>query len=160
MLKWKRLHVFLTVGVLCLICFLPLCGAIMRSMDAKRFGVFDYESFADVQDFRVERYLPPAATHITVDKYAQGFRARFTISRSDLDSFLDELSTNATLELPPIPPKPAFVSRDHLRKRLLPLYFVPIAAFTCRQDRPSNCFIARIGRSWTSTNLVSVSMLG
>lgn len=53
MLKWKRLHVFLTVGVLCLICFLPLCGAIMRSMDAKRFGVFDYESFADVQDFRV-----------------------------------------------------------------------------------------------------------
>ena len=30
----------------------------------------------DVNDFRVERYLPTAATDITIDKYPQGFRAR------------------------------------------------------------------------------------
>ena len=63
----------------------------MAAMDAKRFGVFAYSTFAVVQDFRVERYLPPVATNITVDKYAQGFRAKFTITQAELDAFMDDL---------------------------------------------------------------------
>lgn len=91
MVRCRRLHTFLCVGVLCLICFIPLCGVIMRTMDANRFGVFVYKTFNEVQDFRVERYLPPAATDITVDKYAQGFRARFSISQSELNAFMDRV---------------------------------------------------------------------
>ena len=71
--------------------FIPSCTEIMKIIDAKRFGVFSYASFKDVSDFRVERYLPPDATQITLDKYPQGFRARFTISKEQLDSYLDEL---------------------------------------------------------------------
>ncbi|TWU22966.1 hypothetical protein Pla52o_24990 [Novipirellula galeiformis] len=63
----------------------------MEVLDTKRFGVFDYETFDEVDDFRVERYLPPDATNITVDKYAQGFRARFKISQTNLDAYLDQV---------------------------------------------------------------------
>jgi hypothetical protein len=40
----------------------------MAVTDEQRFGVFEYTSFDDVNDFRVERYLPTAATDITIDK--------------------------------------------------------------------------------------------
>ena len=89
--KWKRLPTFFGVLLLSLVAFIPSCAGIMNIVDAKRFGVFNYRTFQEVNDFRVERYLPPAARDITVDKYAQGFRARFTIKQSELDAYLDEV---------------------------------------------------------------------
>ncbi|MDZ7616925.1 MAG: hypothetical protein U1E05_07975 [Patescibacteria group bacterium] len=60
-------------------------------MSTRRFGLFTYETAADVRDFRVERYLPPAARNITLHKQAQGFRARYTISETELKSYLDDV---------------------------------------------------------------------
>ncbi len=89
--KWRRLPTFFGTMVISLLAFVPSCTGIMNILDAKRFGVFNYQTFKEVDDFRVERYLPPAARDITIDKYAQGFRARFTISQSELDAYLDEV---------------------------------------------------------------------
>ena len=71
--------------------FIPSCSGIKKVIDAKRFGVFSCASFEDVNDFRVERYLPPDSKQIIIDKYPQGFRARFKISREQLDAYLDKL---------------------------------------------------------------------
>lgn len=90
-IKWKRLKTFLGVSIFSMLAFVPSCAGIMHVIDAQRFGVFEYATFGDVNDFRVERYLPPVARDITLDKYAQGFRARFTITQAELDAFLDQL---------------------------------------------------------------------
>lgn len=89
--KWKRLPTFIGLSVLSLLAFIPTCNGITSIVDARRFGVFDYQTFNEVDDFRVERYLPPAARDITVDKRAQGFRARFTISQTELDTYMNEV---------------------------------------------------------------------
>ncbi len=91
LVKWKRLPTFIGVLVLSLLAFIPSCVGIMNIVDTQRFGVFNYQTFKEVNDFRVERYLPPVARDITVDKYAQGFRARFTIKQAELDAYLDEV---------------------------------------------------------------------
>ena len=89
--RWRRVPTFVGVMVLSFLAFVPSCTGIMNILDAKRFGVFDYQTFNEVGDFRVERYLPRVARDITVDKYAQGFRARFTISQTQLDAYMDEV---------------------------------------------------------------------
>ena len=91
LMKLRRTPAFFGALLLSLLAFVPSCAAIMGIVDQKRFGVFDYATFNDVNDFRVERYLPPAASDITVDKYAQGFRARFSISQTELDAYLDSV---------------------------------------------------------------------
>lgn len=89
--KCKRLPTFLAATVLGVLAFVPSCTGVMHVIDARRFGVFDYETFDQVDDFRVERYLPPTARAITLDKQAGGFRARFKITEAGLTSYLDEL---------------------------------------------------------------------
>jgi hypothetical protein len=91
LLKWRRLPTFVGVLVFSLIAFIPSCVGIMNVVDSRRFGVYNYQTFNEVKDFRVERYLPSAARDITVDKYAQGFRARFTITQAELDAYMDEV---------------------------------------------------------------------
>lgn len=91
LVKWRRTQTLIGVTLLSLVAFIPSCAGIMQILDSSRFGVFNCAAFNDVKDFRVERYLPPAATNITIDKYPQGFRARFTISQSQLDAYLDEV---------------------------------------------------------------------
>ncbi len=63
----------------------------MEIVDAQRFGTYQYSTFADVDDFRVERYLPTNAHDITLNKYAMGHRARYSISESNLTAYLDDL---------------------------------------------------------------------
>jgi hypothetical protein len=92
-LKWKRGKMFLIVTFIACIAFVPSCIGIMAVIDKQRFGVFEYTSFDDVNDFRVERYLPAAATDITIDKYAQGFRARYRIGETEMAAYLDDLWT-------------------------------------------------------------------
>ncbi len=71
------------------IAFIPSCTAIQWVLDAQRFGVFEYETYAEVKDFRVERHLPPAATDITLEKFPNRNRARYKIAESDLRVFLE-----------------------------------------------------------------------
>ena len=94
LVKWKRLQVFLGATLLGVLAFVPSCTAIMNAIDGRRFGIFEYATFDDVDDFRVERYLPPTAQAITLDKYAGGFRARFKITEAELSSHLNELWEN------------------------------------------------------------------
>ena len=63
----------------------------MSILDSQRFGTFEYASFSDVKDFRIERYLPTQATDITLNKYASGHRAKYSISQTELTDYLDEL---------------------------------------------------------------------
>ncbi len=83
-------RVFLWGGVCGVFAFVPSCMVVMFIVDGYRFGVFEYQSFADVSDSRVERYLPSAATQITVEKQKTGFRARFRISEGDLSTYIDD----------------------------------------------------------------------
>ncbi len=90
-LKWKRGKTFLITTLVACVAFIPSCVGIMAVIDTQRFGVFEYDAFGEVNDFRVERYLPPAATAITIEKHPQGFRARFSINEADLMAHLDNL---------------------------------------------------------------------
>ena len=67
--------------------FIPSCVATTYIVDHFRFGTFHYDDYAEINDFRVERYMPPTATDITVFKHygGNGYRARFTISQQDFD---------------------------------------------------------------------------
>jgi len=84
-----RTFLFSAVGSL--LAFVPCCVVISSVLDRYRFGTFQHSNFADVDDFRVERYLPPAARDITLNKQASRFRAKFRIERSELDDYLDEV---------------------------------------------------------------------
>jgi hypothetical protein len=90
-LRWKRRRTFLIAVFVACVTLIPSCAGIMAIIDTHRFGVFEYDTFAEVKDFRVERYLPPTATAITIEKRPQGFRARFSIAEGDLMAYLDDL---------------------------------------------------------------------
>ncbi len=87
--KWPRgvLVLGLLIGVPIL--SLPSCLVIAGIVDQFRFGMFKYPDFPSIRDFRVERYMPPTATNIDVFKHfnGNGYRASFTISKPDLDSW-------------------------------------------------------------------------
>jgi hypothetical protein len=91
LLKWKCGKTFLITALLGLVALIPSCAGIMTVLDKHRFGVFHYATFGEVADFRVERYLPPTSTDITIEKKAMGFRARFNIKESELIAYLDDL---------------------------------------------------------------------
>jgi len=89
--KWRRGPVFFYSCLVGIVGFVPSCGAIMSVIDSQRFGTFEHATFAEVNDFRVERYLPPAAREITLRKHGTGFRAKFSIAQSDLDTYLNTM---------------------------------------------------------------------
>ncbi|HYW81538.1 MAG TPA: hypothetical protein VE890_18280 [Thermoguttaceae bacterium] len=91
LVKWTRLPTFFAVTMLGALAFVPSCIGIMNAVDAHRFGVFTYATFDDIGDFRVQQCLPPAATNITIDKTAYGFRAKYTITGPQLDAYVGEL---------------------------------------------------------------------
>jgi len=86
--RWKVLR-----GGICLtiLLFVPSCSMIMRGLDHFRFGTFHYSTTAEVNDFRIERYLPVSATEITVVKSPSGFAAKFKIDKTSLEQWQDEL---------------------------------------------------------------------
>ncbi|MFN8741107.1 MAG: hypothetical protein ACK5YR_14365 [Pirellula sp.] len=87
--NWAPLKSLAIISSVVFIGFVPSCAIVMRIVDAQRFGLFQYASYSDVQDFRVERFLPPAAQDITLEKTFIGHRAKYTISESELRSYLD-----------------------------------------------------------------------
>jgi hypothetical protein len=91
LLKWRLGKTFLISSSLAIAAFIPSCTAIMFVVDEIRFGTFEYATFEEVNDFRAERYLPTAATAILMQKHANGYLARYSISGSDFHAFLDNL---------------------------------------------------------------------
>lgn len=89
---WKRsrARVFLWGFPMVLLAFVPSCSLLMAVIDKSRFGVFEYNIFADIQDKRVERYLPPLSRELTIDTNGQGFRARFQIEPDVLEDWFDQ----------------------------------------------------------------------
>ncbi|WP_417737251.1 hypothetical protein [Rosistilla oblonga] len=90
-LKWNRGKTFLISSLLGCLAFIPSCAGIMTIVDGQRFGIFNYGTYAEVQDFRIERYLPTSARDITLDKFAMGHRAKYTITETELTTYLDSL---------------------------------------------------------------------
>ncbi len=89
--KWKRGKVFLISSILACVAFIPSCTGIMTIIDARRFGVFQYDVYADVNDFQIERYLPTSARNITLDKFAMGHRAKYSIPEADFMEYINGL---------------------------------------------------------------------
>ena len=88
--KWKLGKTFVGTLVVSCVAFIPSCTVIMKVLDPYRFGVFEYETAADVSDKRVRHWLPVSAKAITVDQQRNGFRANFTVSEKELNEHLDE----------------------------------------------------------------------
>ena len=65
----------------------------LGEIDEGRFGLFYYHQYDQVNDERVERYLPPKATRITIFKTAHGggYVAHYLISEEDLLGYVDGL---------------------------------------------------------------------
>lgn len=91
MCKRNPLGVFLTSTAVSIVAFVPSCSAIMTVVDSLRFGEFEYQSPAEMDDKRAERYLPLQAQEITIHKMANGFRAKYRISEEELRKFVDGL---------------------------------------------------------------------
>ncbi len=89
--KWKRRNVLSVSLLVAFVAFIPSCTAVMSIVDARRFGVFHYKAYSEVRDFRIERFLPPKASDITLDKFEMGHRAKYSISEADLRAYLDGL---------------------------------------------------------------------
>jgi hypothetical protein len=90
-LKRKPSRAFFVSTTLAIIAYIPSCSLIMSALDGRRFGVFQYASYGDVQDFRIYRYLPHAARSITLEKTAMGHRAKYLISEAELRDYVDKL---------------------------------------------------------------------
>lgn len=86
----KRLPAFFISLSLSVIAFIPACVGIETAVDKTRFGLFNYPSYQAIQDIRVERYLPPSATEIVIEKFPQGYNAKFKIRKDELDSWFDQ----------------------------------------------------------------------
>ncbi len=92
---WRPGAVFSVSVIVAVTAFIPSCAGIMGLVDASRFGLFQYASYPQVQDFRVERYLPEAATAITLEKSPMGHRAKYNLPAGALEEFLERLSAQA-----------------------------------------------------------------
>ncbi len=89
--KWKRSKTLGISLLLALIAFIPSCTGIMFVVDNFRFGKFYCQHYSEVNDFRIERFLPNTATNITLHKQANGHHARYEISKSEFHAFIDGL---------------------------------------------------------------------
>lgn len=90
-LKRKPITVLVGSVALAFVAFIPSCTGIMSVLDARRFGVFQYATYDEVQDFRIYRYLPETARSITLEKTAMGHRAKYAISEAEMRDYIDRL---------------------------------------------------------------------
>ena len=93
LLKSKGGRTFGYALFLAVVGFIPSCTGIMLVVDTVRFGDFEYDSFPDIKDWRYERYLPTAATHIAMHKPwgGNGYQARYSITEAELQSYLGDI---------------------------------------------------------------------
>jgi len=91
--KVKRVKAFLLSSALAMVAFIPLCSGVLNCVNDSRFGYFEYESFSEVKDIRVEQYLPRRAEQISIYKepHSNGYRARYSISEANLLAYIESL---------------------------------------------------------------------
>jgi len=91
--KYSAFKVVAGAFLLCTIGFVPLCIGIQYAVDEFRFGYFEHSSFEEVNDFRIERYLPPKSRDISLFKNfgGNGYRAKYVIEESALEEYADSL---------------------------------------------------------------------
>ncbi|QDT14798.1 hypothetical protein [Alienimonas californiensis] len=87
--KMKRGHAAATGLGLAVVGFIPLCLGVGTLLDPFRFGEFHYETAAKANDYHVRRSIPEAARDITIYQKAGGFEAQYSISRADLEEWID-----------------------------------------------------------------------
>ena len=94
--RWQPRNRIIAAICLPLLMFIPSFVATYWVVDYFRFGTFHYDDFGAIQDFRIERYMPPPATDITVFKHygGNGYRARFTIGQQEFDAWHDHVWAN------------------------------------------------------------------
>jgi len=80
------------IGV-ALISFIPSCIGVGLVLDNFRFGPFHHATFGDVNDFRIERYLPTESLNIDLFKNhnGNGYRAKYEITHSQLQNYVDDM---------------------------------------------------------------------
>jgi hypothetical protein len=83
-LKKRRGSVFVWGTLLSILLFIPSCTVVMIITDYFRFGVFHFRDFNAVNDYHVQGDLPEAASEITVEKFPNGHRAKYTIASEEL----------------------------------------------------------------------------
>jgi hypothetical protein len=92
--KWgvKRLKSVLLGFLIGILLFIPACVGVKYILDPFRFGMFQYPNFAAVHDWRVQRYLPDAASEITIEipVHGNGFRAKFYITKPALETWFEQ----------------------------------------------------------------------
>jgi hypothetical protein len=94
-LKRSRKKTFVALTALSFVGFIPSCVGVTTIVDSYRFGTFQYSTFEELRDFRIERYIPKEARTITLNKYASGHRAKYTVSEIELKAHLDHLWAKA-----------------------------------------------------------------
>ncbi len=130
LLNWKRAKTFLITSALALVAFIPSCTGIMYLIDNAQFGYFEYNTFGDVKDFRVERLLPTTASQIKMYKRSNGYRAKYVISEVDLHAFLDNLwkqyGKNSPVQRSTLFGEGATVSSEELHRMFSELGWPPL----------------------------------
>lgn len=131
LLKWKRGKTFLITSLVALVAFIPSCTGIMFVVDEFRFGHFEYQTYKDIDDFRPQRYLPTAATSITMYKIDSGFRARYSISEPDFRAYVDGLWEKygrfSAVKREQLSGEGSSVDADELQRRFRGLGWKPLA---------------------------------
>jgi hypothetical protein len=86
----KRSRAVFWSTLLAMLVFLPVWMGIQFAVDAFRFGTFHHDSYEQVDDFRVYRYLPEGVTDVTLKKGGGGFQAKFSLGREEFESWIDQ----------------------------------------------------------------------
>ena len=87
----KRLSNAIGKGVVfSTVLFIPSCFIVNTAIDPLRYGTFEYEEFDDLGFGVYPRYFPPAARKITAYQMDGGFYAKYSIKKSDLDSWYND----------------------------------------------------------------------
>jgi hypothetical protein len=91
--RQRRAIVLLLATLLAGLLVVPTTFGVSSIIDRYRFGHFEHETFSDVQDFRIERWLPPKATDISLFKFSNGngYIAKYKLSEVELNEYLNEL---------------------------------------------------------------------
>jgi hypothetical protein len=86
----KRRPVFWWGTFIAFFTSIPTCAATLKIVDHFRLGEFTYSSFQEVNDWRVERYMPDGATDITMLKTYNGYHAKYKIDKHSLESWIEK----------------------------------------------------------------------
>jgi hypothetical protein len=72
------------------IAFIPSCFGVIKVVHHFQYGKFHYAEPSEVRDYSIRGWLPTEASNIEVDSYPQGFRAKYSVAKHDLDQWFND----------------------------------------------------------------------